>query len=245
MKPRSRDIALCVILVVSLVCTIFLGYLVMKEEEEQESNLQVDEVYFVMIGANSVRSQVEIVVFVSNVGEKDVSKLEIRAFIIDKGSNLAMDESSATINDVIHETTVEGNLIVEVPNDDQYRVELLFFMDEKLEVRGSGSIDLSDIGSADDYRNYYDLADDDDDMAYGAVSETTNFSIMWIFCLLFFIVAGIVGVAIYASVKASRKVNIDKVQEQSEFRRQRYDPRKRLDMRMEEFEDQDGSKEFD
>ncbi len=205
MKFNNRDILLVVVAVALLVGTIVLGYFVFKTEDKKESDLRVDDVFFLMESSNTERSRIEIIVFISNIGDKDVGKLEIRAFTVETASNLAMDDSSATINDVIQQTTVEGNLIVDVPNNDTYRMELLIFKDEKLEIRGSGTIDLTGVGASYDYRDYPDYADDDDDNSYGAGVDDEAASLFGGVCILLIIVGVVVGVILYIALKAGNK----------------------------------------
>jgi len=206
MKVDRRDIALVIAASVLLVSTVVLGYYVFKEDKTKDSDLKVEDVYFLMEGSNTERSQIEIIVFISNIGDKDVSKLEIRAFTVETGSNLAMDDSSATINDVIQQTTVEGNLIVDVPNNDTYRMELLIFKDEKLEIRGSGTIDLTGVGASYDYRNYpsYDTVDDDA-MGIGPTGNGEAASLFGGVCVMLIIVGVVVGVILYFALRTGNK----------------------------------------
>jgi hypothetical protein len=236
MKLSNRDIIMIAAAAALLVSTIVLGYFVFKEEKQTDSDLRVDDVYFVMEAADEERSQIKIVVFISNIGNKDVEKLQIRAFTVETGSNLAMDDSSTTINDVEQKTTVEGNLIVDVPNNESYRMELLIFKDDKLEIRGSGTIDLADVGASYDYRTYPGY--DDDDAMY-ADSPSEDAAISWFggACVMLIIAGVVIGIIVYAAVKTGKK---DEDQKEQFFREGPPPmPRhlRRIEPRLEEFED--------
>lgn len=235
MKLNNRDIILIVAVTALVATTIFLGYFVFKTEDKKESDLQVEEVYFVMERANSESSQIEIIVFISNVGNKDVEELKIRAFTVESGSNLAMDDSSTTINDVKQQTTVEGQLIVDVPNNDTYRMELLIFKDDKLEIRGSGTIDLTGIGTSYDYRNYpsYDSADGDDNV-YGAPETAASFS--GGFCIIIVVAGVVIGIIIYAVVKSRKPPKNDKGPQLKSGHPPNSRELKRIEPRLEDFE---------
>ncbi|MBN1539145.1 MAG: hypothetical protein JW939_03300 [Candidatus Thermoplasmatota archaeon] len=209
MRFSNRDIILSLAAVLLLVVTVVLGYFVFKEEDKKESDLRVEDVQFIMRGADSERSRIEIAVFISNIGNEDVSKIKIRAFTVETGSNLAMDDSSTTLTDVKHQTTVEGKLMVEIPNDDSYRMELLIFKDDRLVIRGHGTINLEDVGAPDDYRNY--PSDDDDVDDEGIAPSGAAFSLLGVACVFFLIVCVIVGVIIYVSVKSGKERNKGKV----------------------------------
>ncbi|MBN1389136.1 MAG: hypothetical protein JXA22_00680 [Candidatus Thermoplasmatota archaeon] len=210
MKFDRRDIILVSAAVLLLVITIVLGYFVFKVEEKKESDLIVEDVQFIMRGADSERSRIEIAVFISNVGNKDVGNLKIRAFTVETGSNLAMDDSSTTLTDVRQQTTVEGDLMVDIPNNDSYRMELLIFREDRLVIRGSGTIDLENVGAPNDYRNYPAYDDDDvsPDDAFGA-SEGEVTGLLGIACVFFLIVCVIVGLIIYASVRSQNAKKVD------------------------------------
>jgi acyl-coenzyme A thioesterase PaaI-like protein len=154
MKPI--DVLLCIGAIAFMVLSLILGYIVFHDEGDKDTTIVVDEVYFVMKHQGGTTSTIEITVFISNVGENDINELLIRAFSIETGSNLAKDDASITINDVKERTTAEGNLTVVVPNRDRYRIEILVFREGKLDIRGSGTIDLTSIGAATDYRTYPD-----------------------------------------------------------------------------------------
>jgi len=236
MNLQRRDYIMAGAIVVLLIGSILLGYFVFREEKNKESDLRVDDVYFKMEGANSQRSQIKIVVFISNIGNEDVGKLQIRAFTVETGNNLAMDDSSATINDVKQQTTVEGNLFVDVPNNDSYRMELLIFKDDKLEIRGSGTIDLTDVGASYDYRNYPSYSDDDDAMNSAPAMSEAPFSLLGGVCLFLLIGGVIVGLIIFAA----HKTNKDEKRKEEQFREGPYPPYRqfrRPEPRLEEFEE--------
>lgn len=211
MKFDRKEIILASAAVLLLIVTIVLGYLAFKGEEKKESDLRVEDVQFIMRGADSERSRIEIAVFISNIGNEDVNKLKIRAFTVETGSNLAMDDSSTTLTDVKQQTTVEGKLMVEIPNNDSYRMEMLIFKDDRLVIRGSGTIDLADVGAPNDYRNYPTVDDDDEAGDDLLSSEPAAFSLLGAACVFFLIVCVIVGVIIYVAVRSGTDSHKEKV----------------------------------
>ncbi|MGA1819982.1 MAG: hypothetical protein ACMUHU_03125 [Thermoplasmatota archaeon] len=234
MNLERRDYILAGAIVALLIGSILLGYFAFREDKEKASDLRVDDVYFKMEGANSQRSQIKIVVFISNIGNEDVGKLHIRAFTVETGSNLAMDDSTTTINDVKQQTTVEGNLLVDIPNNDSYRMELLIFKDDKLEIRGSGTIDLTDVGASYDYRDY-PLYDNDYGDGASMADEAAAFSWFGGACLFLMIVGVIIGIIIFAVYKTKK----DERTEAEFFRDGPYPPprhSRRTEPRLEEFD---------
>jgi acyl-coenzyme A thioesterase PaaI-like protein len=182
MRIGPIDVLLCIGAIAFMVLSIVLGYIVFHVEGDNDTTIVVDEVYFVMKHQGGSTSTIEITVFISNVGENDINELLIRAFSIETGSNLAKDDASITINDVKERTTAEGNLTVVVPNRDRYRIELLVFREGKLDIRGSGTIDLTSIGTATDYRTY-----PDEGGAGDATVEGMAASPFALLCLLFIV----------------------------------------------------------
>jgi len=195
------DILLSVLLLVALIVTIVLAVLILDEEDEKDTHIEVEEVYFVVEAQSGARTRIKIILFVSNTGEDDISSLSVRAFPVETDSNLAQGDASVEVRDVKGKTTAEGNLTIEVPNRDYYRVEILVFRDGKLDLRGSGTIDLTDVGIATDYRTY---PDDAGGAEYAPLTSAKDASGLSILCMMAFIAAGIVGLIIFIRI-ASKK----------------------------------------
>jgi hypothetical protein len=156
MRFSSVDYYLLTGSVIFIVLSIVLGAILFEPDEDDDTEIRVDDVYFVMKRQTGGTSIIEISVFVSNIGENDIDDLLIRAFSVETSSNLAKADSSVHVQNVASMTTAEGRLKIEVPNRDHYRIELLVFRDGRLDLRGAGTIDLSSIGTATDYRTYPD-----------------------------------------------------------------------------------------
>ena len=69
-RVRSYDIVLSVVLIISIGLTIFLSYMLLREDDEKEVEITVDEVYFVVKAQTGERTRIEIKIFISNIGEK-------------------------------------------------------------------------------------------------------------------------------------------------------------------------------
>ena len=102
----------------------------------------------------------------------------------------------------VNSGTVLSSTIVNAPNNESYRMELLIFKDEQLEIRGSGTIDLTDVGAAYDYRNYPSYDDDDDAMA-DSIGDSEAMTSLGGACVVIIIVGVIIGIIVYAVVKSS------------------------------------------
>jgi len=136
-----------------LLASAVMGYLLWPEDEDdKEARVIVEEVYFKMVRNEGASSDIQIVIFVSNIGDADIDTLKIRAFAIETRSNLAKDDETTSISNIPKMTSGEGNLTVTLPNRDLYRVEILVFKDDRLDIRGSGTIDLTSYEMATDYR---------------------------------------------------------------------------------------------
>ncbi len=138
--------------VLVLAGTIILGYILFHEEEEPTSDVRVEEVYFVQTHQDELETKMNIIVFVTNDGEAELSDIKIRAFAVETDSNLARDEAVKIITSVEGDSTVEGTLTITLPNNDSYRVELLVFKEGKLTIRGSGTVNLVGVGGATPYK---------------------------------------------------------------------------------------------
>jgi len=204
--------------IVVLIIVVVLGYYTFREEKEEELDLMVDEVYFKTkaseLGGST--TDIDIVVFVTNQKENDVEKVVLRAFAVDTSSNLARDEARTVIGRLPGDKTEEGLLSIKVPNSDTYRIEIIVFANDKIAIRGSGTVDLTGIGTASDYHNLDD--DDSDDGNYyseGPWAPTMGADASPVVCIFFLMVAGAVAlvvVIIVAVVKAVKKAETPPVQ---------------------------------
>jgi len=184
-----------VITILLLIGTIVAGcYLFRDEESAPPSKLKVEEVYFVMTDQDQENTDMDILVFITNDGKTSLSEVTARAFAVETDSNLARDEAIKEMGTVKSQTTVEGMLKIELPNNESYRVELLIFKEGKLAIRGSGTVNLKGVGTASDYKTTEgDMSGDggDDDDAQGLAEEDAS-SI----CGIFFAVVIIVGLIV-------------------------------------------------
>jgi hypothetical protein len=145
-------IGVLILILVSAVMgwTLIDQYLI--KEEPAPARLEVEEVYFVENGMSMGKTKMDVFVFITNDGDKDCRSF-IRAFAVDKDTNIAMDDSSTTETEVKGQTSNEATLTLEVPSNGKYRVELLVFKDDKITVKGLGFVDLKTGGTAgSDYR---------------------------------------------------------------------------------------------
>jgi hypothetical protein len=137
-----------------------IGWILVRDEEEAD-HIEVEDVFFIMNSQNNTTTSMDIDVFITNHGDDRLSDITVRAFAVETDSNLARDEAMVKLGSLDGGSTVEGNLTIELPNDDAYRVELLVFKDGKLAIRGSGTVNLKGSGSATEYKTTSpDKADD-------------------------------------------------------------------------------------
>ena len=158
MKMAPHRIVLIVLVAFFLLMVALLGGLlfykeVIYKEEKTDAILVVEEVYFVLAQSNTESYRISVKVFISNDGEKDCDA-KVRGFIIDKDSNLAMDDTEAAAGRIPAGKTVETSLEMEVLYNGSFRVELLVFKDGLITVKGSGNINLAQFGTGGkDYSN--------------------------------------------------------------------------------------------
>ncbi len=193
--PWLLGVAASVALLVVLIIVIW-------PEETVSTDLEVDEVYFSTKELGGTDTDLEILVFITNEGDDDVSKVEIRAFAVETDSNIARDEARAELSGLKAKTSKEGKLYITVPNNDTYRIELLIFEEGKLSIRGSGTVDLTGVGSASDYRTDSGV---DDDAGYGGIemSEDGAASAPILICLFMGVV--VIGILVVVVVAMSKK----------------------------------------
>ncbi len=144
-------VAAIIVIIIFSVLTYFVVNI-----EKEDKDLLVDEVIIGSIEMEGLESDLKISVHMTNKGKSEVDDVKIRAFVIERDSNLARDEASLDMNSIPGKTTKEGELFISVPNNDSYRIELLVFEDSKLTLRGSGTIDLTGVGVASEYRSEED-----------------------------------------------------------------------------------------
>ncbi len=221
MKGKLRDelvrnkwwyIAIIIVIVIASI----LAYFVSQIEAEKGTDLIVDEVYFsptTDLGGED--SDLKILVFLTNEGKGDIDEVRIRAFAVETDSNLARDEDSVTMGNILGKTTSEGELFISVPNNDSYRIELLVFEDGKLTIRGSGTVDLKGVGTASDYKTSGDDDTSDNDLSYGfGPAESDGSTAFFALCIFLVLPVIIIGIIIYAVVKG-QKMRTEKVTEET------------------------------
>ncbi len=196
------------------VAILVILIIVVWPEKTVSTDLEVDEVYFSTKELGGTDTDLEILVFITNEGDDDVSKVEIRAFAVETDSNIARDEARAELSGLKAKTSKEGKLYITIPNNDTYRIEILIFEEGKLSIRGSGTVDLTGVGSASDYRTEGGSGDDD---AYDTLGESTeDASAAGVFICLFMGAIGIV-VLIVIVVAVTRKKVPAAAEEKREF----------------------------
>ena len=157
------------IIAIALFLSAAIGLMIvidMLNDEPVGSILVVEEVYFVSEETSTGSMDLYVHVFVTNDGDEPCQS-EIRAFAVDMETNLAMDEMGHTVGRIDDQTTSESMLLLTLPSDGRYRVELLIFKDGKITVKGTGTVNLYEAGSGGkDYRT------DQEDAAAGAPKES-------------------------------------------------------------------------
>jgi len=153
-KMTSTKVILLGFILIMLILTGIFGYFLLFPEEEEAVGavLKVDEVYFVTKELQGDKYTLETFVFITNNGDADC-QVNIRAFAINVDTNLAMDEASEDVGSVEAQKTKETSFTVDVPKDGKYRVELLIFKNDKVTVKGSGTVNLDQAGAGgEDYQ---------------------------------------------------------------------------------------------
>lgn len=228
-----------------IVLTIVLGYIALTIEPV-DRDLKVDEVFFKSVEYGEDETDLNIIVFLTNDGDSEISEVRVRAFAIEIDSNLARSEDTVVIGKIDGQTTEEGELSISVPNRDSYRIELLVFEDSKMTIKGSGTINLKQVGvdinqsHGDGGASAADFDIDNDDGGSLLESEGNAAFIGTALCMVL-IPAAIIVVIIIAVVASSRKnkdrrpVRLD--DERSDPGRQRAQPIKGL-TKIEDFQEE-------
>jgi hypothetical protein len=158
MKTPTYRIVFFVIFASSVLLATLLGTVILYQkfiykEERTDAILEVEEVYFVLIDSSPNEYRISVKMFVTNVGETDC-KAKVRAFIIDRESNIAMDDSESDVGTIPAGRTIETSLEMDVLYNGSFRVELLVFKDGLITVKGSGVVNLAYKGTGgSDYQN--------------------------------------------------------------------------------------------
>lgn len=199
---KALDAGIYALAVFLLVGSGLLGYVLFHKEGEPD--LMVEDVYFGLVEEGEESSEIEIIIFISNIGDKEIDTLKIRAFTIETRSNLAMDEAQETLSNIPKKTSAEGKLKVRIPNRDIYRVEILIFRDGRFDIRVYGTIDLTAVGITADYKTDPGGRESEDIMAFGPVMSKDASSALCMF-MLFLIGGVLILVVIIIAVRKSSK----------------------------------------
>jgi len=201
-----------------LVMTVVLGYFVFTIDHGSGAhNLEVEEVIMSSHGTlGGTETDLTISVFLTNQGKGAIDDVRVRAFAVERDSNLARDEDAISMGRIEGETSPEGELHITVPNNDTYRIELLVFENGRLTLRGSGTIDLKGIGVASEYSTYEPPEmtgaggdTEDNGIWRSPASSDEAFSLlMSAFCLL--VIPGIIVVLVIIAVVKQGKKNAEK-----------------------------------
>lgn len=238
--------------VVVLAITVVLGYLVYSIEPV-DRDLKVDKVFFKSVEYGDDETDLRILVFLTNDGDSEIEEVKVRAFAIERDSNLARSEDTVTIGKINGQTTEEGELSITVPNRDSYRIELLVFEDSKLTIRGSGTIDLRMVGVPDNISNgggggpSADPFSIDDGNERGMFDTDDGGAFLWTsICILIVpaVIVVIIVVAVYSSSKKnkSRKDLPEEDWRKAERTRSRAEPIEGL-TRIEDFQPEEEKEE--
>ncbi len=185
---------LYVTVAILLVLTTITGYFAFTIPVE-DTKLIVDEVYFMRSSQDADATTITLIVFITNNGETSIDNLKVRAFAVEKSSNLAMGEDTVDLGGIAGKKTSEGELVITVPNDDAYRLELLVFENERISIRGAGSIDLTGVGSVKDYNTITPTSEKGIDDMYGGDSSA-SFGFTTFCCITLFITCVLVLIII-------------------------------------------------
>lgn len=199
-----------------LVMTVVLGYFVFTIDHGSGTHdLEVEDVIISSHGAlGGTETELNISVFLTNQGKGGIDDVRVRAFAVERDSNLARDEDTRSMGRIEGETSPEGELHITVPNNDTYRIELLVFENGRLTLRGSGTIDLKGIGVASEYSAYEPPEMSGEDANGGnfwrspAASDEAFSLLMSAFCLL--VIPGIIVVLVIILVVKQGKKNTEK-----------------------------------
>jgi hypothetical protein len=195
------------VIIVILIFSILLYFV--KNIEEDDQDLLVDEVIIGSVNMDDLESDLKISVHMTNKGKSEVEDVKLRAFVIERDSNLARDEASLDMDSIPGKTTEEGELFISVPNNDSYRIELLVFEDSKLTLRGSGTIDLTGVGVASEYRaetgSDTNVIDDLTGSPFLGSPESADSAALFSVCLLIALPTVVIMIIVFAVVKRQKK----------------------------------------
>lgn len=113
------------------------------DESNKGAYLRIDEVFFLLEGKGTEKVSIGVTAFISNVGTEKAENVEIVAFVIEKNSNLALDQSLLTVGTIEKDKTKIAEFSLAMPNDDSYTIKLILMENGKISIRGSGSVNLN------------------------------------------------------------------------------------------------------
>jgi hypothetical protein len=150
------------VLIMILAITSFVLSIVLINEYlivyKTDAKLEVEEAYFKSEESLFEDTELQIFVLVTNIGDKDCDT-HVRAYVVNKETNIAMDDSTTEEVKIEGQSTHESSFNVMVPSNGRYRVEFLVYKNDMITVKGEGHVDLKAGGS--EGRDYWTSEDDE------------------------------------------------------------------------------------
>ena len=117
-----------------------------------DEHLFVDET--ILLKTNETNDTVDItcILYLTNIWEKESGDLKAAAYVIESGNNFAISETEIKIGIVEAETTTKVDIPVVLSNN-SYKVKVLLFEDEKLDIKGTLTISARPIYSWEDLKH--------------------------------------------------------------------------------------------
>jgi hypothetical protein len=113
------------------------------DESKKGVYLRIDEVFFLLEGKGTDKISIGVTAFISNIGSEGAENVEIVAFVIEKNSNLALDQTTYTVGSIEKEKTKIAEFSLAMPDDDSYTIKLILMESGRISIRGSGNVNLN------------------------------------------------------------------------------------------------------
>lgn len=163
MTEKKKDAGRTVLIVIVVLLSGMSGFFILGSaamaltDLPRDPYLIVEQVYFESREVGNDIYDLEVKAYVTNDGDTSCD-VRVSVFAKEMDSNLVYDSDSKDLGKLDGRSTVKSDMIVSIDSMRRYLIEVLVYKDGKVVVRGSGTVNLREAGTAaEDYRT--DLKD--------------------------------------------------------------------------------------
>jgi hypothetical protein len=138
-KKASLLIATVGTIVILLSIVIVSGFEKPKTVFQPEEHLFIDATYLLKISETNSSVNVTCTPYLTNIWEKPSGKIKAIVYVMETKNNIAVYKNTVNIGEISADSTAEIQIPLVLSNS-SYKVDILFFENEKLVIKGGVTI---------------------------------------------------------------------------------------------------------